>query len=251
MARALFRVKKYKKAIPHFRKLHSRAPRATGPFWYLATIYAMKKKLRKVKRLTAARLLSMPSDLLARKVLCRAWAFQRDFEQAHDALEPSVKAGKADANLYNLRAWLWLFRRKFDAKAAIADAAKANRMTSSSVQSYLGTLAAVHAEAGKLKEFKHCSKDYAFENADFVLSAAPPAWKRILTKKDKFVGAFMGGRVKLEKGDTVGALALGPHANTLVDVLTQVELKFPDDLTPEDLEAFKKELAQKRVDLGI
>jgi len=106
-------------------------------------------------------------------------------------------------------------------------------------------------EAGKLIEFKHCSKDYAFENSDFVLAAAPPAWKRILTKKDKFVGAFMGGRVKLEKGDTVGALALGPHANTLVDVLTQVELKFPDDLSGEELESFKAELAQKRSDLGI
>lgn len=106
-------------------------------------------------------------------------------------------------------------------------------------------------EAGKLKEFKHCSKDYAFENADFVLSAEPPAWKRILTKKDKFVGAFMGGRVKLGKGDTVGALALGPHANTLVDVLTQVELKFPDDLSPEELDGFKTELAQKRSERGI
>ena len=106
-------------------------------------------------------------------------------------------------------------------------------------------------EAGKLQEFKHCSKDYAFDTADFVLSATPPAWKRILTNKDKFVGAFMGGRVKLEKGDTVGALALGPHANTLVDVLTQVDLTFPDDLSPEDLEAFKTEFIQKRSDRGI
>jgi hypothetical protein len=106
-------------------------------------------------------------------------------------------------------------------------------------------------EGGKLKELKHCSKGYAFENADFILSATPPAWKRILTKKDKFVGAFMGGRVKLEKGDTVGALALGPHANTLVEAITQVELKFPDDLSPKELEAFKKQLAASRADRGI
>lgn len=106
-------------------------------------------------------------------------------------------------------------------------------------------------EAGKLIEFKHCSKEYAFDNADFVLAATPPAWKKILTKKDKFVGAFMGGRVKLAKGDTVGALALGPHANTLVDVLTQVDLKFPDDLSPDELESFKAELAQKRSERGI
>ncbi|MBI4767053.1 MAG: SCP2 sterol-binding domain-containing protein [Deltaproteobacteria bacterium] len=106
-------------------------------------------------------------------------------------------------------------------------------------------------ENGKLKAFKHCPKDYAFQNADFILEATPQAWKRILTKKDKFVGAFMGGRVKLVKGDTVGALALGPHAGTLVDVLTQVELKFPDDLPAKELDAFKKDLASVRQERGI
>lgn len=106
-------------------------------------------------------------------------------------------------------------------------------------------------DAGKLKEFVACSVDYAQENADYILAATPQAWKRILTKKDKFVGAFMGGRVKLDKGDTVGALALGPHANTLVDVITQVELKFPDDLSAEDLVAFKTAFEASRSERGI
>ena len=106
-------------------------------------------------------------------------------------------------------------------------------------------------DAGKLIEFKSCSKDYVYDKADYIMGATPQAWKRILTKKDKFVGAFMGGRVKLEKGDTVGALALGPHANTLVDVITQVELKFPDDLAPEELETFKADFAKSRSERGV
>ena len=106
-------------------------------------------------------------------------------------------------------------------------------------------------EAGKLRELKHCTKEHAFDKADFLLSAAPSTWKKILTKKDKFVGAFLGGRIKLEKGDTVGAMAVGPHANTLVDVLTQVDLKFPDELSPEELASFKSELAQTRSERGI
>ena len=106
-------------------------------------------------------------------------------------------------------------------------------------------------DAGKLKEFKHCSKDYCLEKADYILAATPQAWKRILTKKDKFVGAFMGGRVKLEKGSTVGALGLGPHAGNLVDVLTQVELKFPDDLSESELAEFKTKLAAARTERGI
>ena len=106
-------------------------------------------------------------------------------------------------------------------------------------------------EAGKLRELKHCTKEHAFDRADFLLSAAPSTWKKILTKKEKFVGAFLGGRIKLEKGETVGAMAVAPHANTLVDVLTQVDLKFPDDLNPEELASFRSELAQKRSKLGI
>jgi hypothetical protein len=106
-------------------------------------------------------------------------------------------------------------------------------------------------EAGKLRELRHCTKDHALDKADFLLAAAPATWKKILTKKEKFVGAFLGGRIKLEKGDTVGAMAVGPHANTLVDVLTQVDLKFPDELSPEELAAFRKDLAKKRSELGI
>ena len=107
-------------------------------------------------------------------------------------------------------------------------------------------------DAGKLKELKNCTKDYAFENSDFLMAATPQAWKRILTNKDKFVGAFMAGRVKLEKGDTVGALAIGPHAGTLVDALTKpVQLKFPDDLSPEELDISKKKLAETRKQRGV
>jgi len=106
-------------------------------------------------------------------------------------------------------------------------------------------------DAGKLKEFKHISKEGAFEKAEFIMGATPPAWKRVLTKKDKFVGAFMGGRIQLKKGDTVGALALGPFSGILIDVLTQVDLKFPDDISAEELEQAKKDLAKKRAALGI
>ncbi len=106
-------------------------------------------------------------------------------------------------------------------------------------------------DAGKLARLALYSEEDAKKEADFILSATPPVWKRILQKLDKFVGAFMGGRIKLEKGDTVGALALGPHANTLVDVITQVDLKFGDDLSPEELEKFKGSFAEYREKAGV
>ena len=89
-------------------------------------------------------------------------------------------------------------------------------------------------DAGKLVKLGHCSEEDAARDADFVMGAEVNTWKRILRNLDKFVGAFMGGRVKLEKGDTLGAMGLGPHAGTMVDSLTQVELKFPDELSPDD-----------------
>lgn len=106
-------------------------------------------------------------------------------------------------------------------------------------------------DAGKLMRLEHYSEEDAKKEADFIMGATPPVWKRILQKLDKFVGAFMGGRIKLEKGDTVGALALGPHANTLVDSLTQVDLKFGDDLSPEELEKFKASFAEYREKAGV
>ena len=68
---------------------------------------------------------------------------------------------------------------------------------------------------------------------------------------DKFVGAFMGQRIKLEKGNTIKALGLAPHANTLVDSLTQVDLKFPDELSPEELAEFKTQFAEYRAGKGL
>ena len=47
------------------------------------------------------------------------------------------------------------------------------------------------------------------------------------------------------------ALGLAPHANTLVDSLTQVELIFPDDLSPEELEKFKVSFAEYREKAGV
>ncbi len=106
-------------------------------------------------------------------------------------------------------------------------------------------------DAGKLTRLEHISEDDAKKDADFILAATPQVWKRILQKLDKFVGAFMGRRIKLEKGSTVGALALGPHAGTLVNVLTLVDLKFPDDLSADELSEFKSKLEDFRATKGL
>jgi hypothetical protein len=46
-------------------------------------------------------------------------------------------------------------------------------------------------------------------------------------------------------------LGLAPYANTLVESLTQVDLKFPDELDPQALEGFKASLADFRAAKGF
>ena len=105
-------------------------------------------------------------------------------------------------------------------------------------------------DAGKLIALKFYTEEEA-QGADFIMAASAKAWKNILTKADTFVGAFMARRIKLEKGNAVKALALGPYASTVVDFLTQVELRFPDDLSPEEFEAFKGSFAEYRAKAGV
>ena len=45
----------------------------------------------------------------------------------------------------------------------------------------------------------------------------------------------MLGNIKLEKGSKVGVLGVAPHANNIVDALTQMELVFPDEMSSEEI----------------
>ena len=94
-------------------------------------------------------------------------------------------------------------------------------------------------DKGELLELGFFSEEAARESADFILAATPQVWKKVLRKDAKFVAEFMLGRILLEQGTVVGVLGLAPHATTFVDTLTQVELLFPDEFTPEELEAYR------------
>jgi putative sterol carrier protein len=106
-------------------------------------------------------------------------------------------------------------------------------------------------DAGKMTKFCHVSEDQAKKDSEYIMGATPQTWKRILKKKAKFVGQFMMGKVKLVQGNTVGALALGPYSGTLVNVLTLVDLKFPDELQPDELEKFKTAFTEFRANAGV
>ena len=106
-------------------------------------------------------------------------------------------------------------------------------------------------DKGELTKIAFFSEEDALKEAEYVIAATPQEWKKILRKEKKFVTDFMLGKIKLEHGSKVGVLAVAPHANTVVDLLTQVELQFPDEMSAEELKAYRANFEKFRANLGV
>jgi putative sterol carrier protein len=106
-------------------------------------------------------------------------------------------------------------------------------------------------EKGKLNKLVFFSEEAAKEEAEYIVAATPQEWKKILRKESKFVTDFMLGKITLEQGSKVGILGVAPHSNTFVDALTQKELNFPDEMSPDELEEYRAYMKSFRAELGV
>ena len=104
---------------------------------------------------------------------------------------------------------------------------------------------------GELQELAFFSEEDAKKEADFLMVATPPEWKRLLRKESKFVTDFMLGKITLEQGSKVGVLSIAPHSGTFIDALTQVELQFPDEMSDEELADYRAAMEAFRSELGV
>ena len=101
-------------------------------------------------------------------------------------------------------------------------------------------------EEGKLLELSFYNEAKARKMSDFILAATPQIWKGLLRKDKKFISEFMMGKVSLEAGSRVALLRITPYANHFIDALTQFELQFPDEMSAEELEAYRADLSGLR-----
>jgi hypothetical protein len=106
-------------------------------------------------------------------------------------------------------------------------------------------------DAGKLIRIGFFAEEDAVKEGDFLLAAPPQEWKRILRKQGKFTADFMGGKIKLEHGDIKKVVMVAPYANTIVDAITRMDLQFPDEMTSEELEAYRSHVETFRAELGV
>jgi len=106
-------------------------------------------------------------------------------------------------------------------------------------------------EQGKLLRLELIAEEEGKKEAEFIMGATPQNWKKILRKESKFITEFMLGKIKLEKGSKIGVLAVAPHANNVVELLTSVKLVFPDELSTDELGQYKANMVAIRKELAV
>jgi hypothetical protein len=106
-------------------------------------------------------------------------------------------------------------------------------------------------EQGDLTRIEFFDEQEALSQGEYVLAATPQEWKRLLCKESKFVTDFMLGKVTLEHGSRVGILGVAPHANTVVDALTQVNIQFPDEMAEEEVAQYRMNMKEFRKKLSV
>ena len=106
-------------------------------------------------------------------------------------------------------------------------------------------------EEGKLLELDFYSEEEARKKSDFILAATPQNWKGVLRKDKKFITEFLLGKITQEQGSKTALLKITPYADHFVNALTQFELQFPDEMTAEELEAYRADLSEFRKKAGV
>lgn len=109
-----------------------------------------------------------------------------------------------------------------------------------------------HIEDGALQDDSTLmSKEDSEKKADFILTAPPSVWKRVIQKEEGFVAAFMTGKIKLDKGEAPKIISLASKSPAVIDAFNKVETEWPDDMSPQRLEEYKAQVKEFRERLVI
>jgi hypothetical protein len=105
--------------------------------------------------------------------------------------------------------------------------------------------------AGRIEDIGFYSEEDTRANMDFILAATPQEWKKLLRRESKFLTNFMIGKVTLEHGSRVAMLSLVPYTDTVMDLLTEVDLQFQDEMSADELESYSDEIKAYRSEQGV
>ena len=83
------------------------------------------------------------------------------------------------------------------------------------------------------------SKEDAENKSDFILSAPPEMWKKLIKKEQGFVSSFMSGKIKLDKGSKARVIGLASKSGPLIENFYRIDTEWPDEMSPQRLEEYK------------
>jgi putative sterol carrier protein len=110
----------------------------------------------------------------------------------------------------------------------------------------------VHVEDGALMDDSAIiSKEEAEKKSDFILSATPQVWKKLIRKQQGFVSSFMTNKIKLDKGLAPKILSLASKSGALVEPFYQVDTEWPDEMSPQRLEQYRAHIREFRERLKV
>jgi putative sterol carrier protein len=111
---------------------------------------------------------------------------------------------------------------------------------------------ALHLENGAVQDDSvHISRAGAEQKADFILSATPQIWKKVIRKGEGFISAFMTKKIKLVKGNPARIISLAPKSGAVIDCFYQVDTEWPDEMSPQRLEEYRAQVKEFRQRLGV
>lgn len=95
------------------------------------------------------------------------------------------------------------------------------------------------------------SREDSERKADFILSATPSMWKKVIRKEQGFISAFMTGKIKLDKGSAPRLIGIASKSPAVVECFHQVDTEWPDEMSPQRLEEYRNQLQKTRQELGV
>ena len=95
------------------------------------------------------------------------------------------------------------------------------------------------------------SKEDAENQSDFILSATPQIWKKLIRKEQGFVSSFMSGKIKLDKGSTARIISLASKSGALIETFYKVDTEWPNEMSPQRLEQYKAQVKAFREKLKV
>ena len=102
---------------------------------------------------------------------------------------------------------------------------------------------------GVCREAHHCTADEA-QAAPFCIFGDYARWKQVIHKELEPVKGMMQGKLKL-KGDLPKIVRYVRASSRLTDISAEVGGKFPDEMSPEEIEALRGWIVPLREQFGI